>query len=111
MISKGKLIQIGGIENHVHLLLSLSNIDKFSESIRQIKASSTKWIHQEIKTLPHFAWQERYGSFTIGCSQIDIIKDYIAKQREHHQTRSFEQEYILLLKKNQIDFNEKYLFG
>ena len=106
--SGGTLLDIGGIPNHVHLLIELSNLDKFTALIRNTKASSTGWIKQEFPD-DFFAWQDGYGSFTVSKSQIDNVKHYIQNQEIHHKTQSFETEFINFLKVHQIDYDEKFV--
>jgi len=106
----GNLIQIGGIEDHLHLLVNLSPARSVSDCIRDIKANASKWLND----LPEFdirlEWQKGYGAFTVSYSQIEIIRHYIENQLEHHRTRSFEDEFIGLLRRHNIEFEYKYLF-
>ena len=67
-------------------------------------------MHDNFSDLNIFSWQEGYGAFTVSISQIDVVKNYIANQEEHHKKMSFEEEYLVLLKRNNIDFDPKYLF-
>ena len=76
----GKLLEIGGMSDHVHLLIELSLLDKFSHFIRDLKASSSQWIHKNFPNLHDFAWQEGFGSFSVSCSALQGVHKYIQNQ-------------------------------
>ena len=111
---KGHLIQIGGIEDHLHLLVGLPATISISDSVRDIKANSSKWINENASDTKNgkdkFEWQIGYGAFTVSYSHIELVQKYIVGQREHHKTKSFEEEYIELLRKHDIQFERRYLF-
>ena len=107
---KGRLIQIGGIEDHVHLLLHLPANKAVSDSIREIKANSSKWLNEAYEFRYRFEWQKGYGAFTVSHSQIESVRNYINNQREHHRTKTFGEELIELLRRHEIQFDRKYLF-
>ena len=98
----------GGLE-HVHLLLRLSPSRSLSDLMRLVKTNSSRWMRQELD--PQFGWQRGYAAFSVSHSQFTAVHGYIAKQEEHHQRRTFEDELVSLLKKNEIAFEEKYLWG
>jgi len=77
--------------------------------VRDIKSTSYEWVHQTIK-LAVFSWQEGYGAFTVSASQLEVAKQYIANQAEHHRKKTFQEEYRELLVKSGIEFDEKYLW-
>ncbi|OFV91130.1 MAG: transposase [Acidobacteria bacterium RIFCSPLOWO2_02_FULL_61_28] len=104
-------LAIGGTTNHVHLLTALSKKTALSEVIGELKKSSSKWIKTKGPAYAHFAWQEGYGAFSIGLSQVEVLKRYIARQEEHHKTRSFEEELIATLKKYDVAYDERYIWG
>lgn len=108
---KGKLIEIGGMPDHVHMLIELSNLDKFSYFIRDLKSCSSLWIHQTFSQLKDFAWQEGYGSFSVSFSAIDAVKKYILNQELHHANQSFDQEYLKLLQLHNIQYDERFVLG
>jgi len=108
---KGKLIEIGGMPDHVHMLIELSNLDKFSYFIRDLKACSSLWIHQTFPQLKDFAWQEGYGSFSVSFSAVDTVKNYILNQELHHTNQSFDQEYLKLLQVHNIQYDERFVLG
>ncbi|MBI4426894.1 MAG: IS200/IS605 family transposase [Candidatus Magasanikbacteria bacterium] len=105
-----KTIKSGGTSDHIHTLLSLNPDISVSKAVQLIKGNSSKWIHENFLDLNIFSWQEGYGAFTVSKSQVGIIRKYIDNQEEHHKRMSFEEEYLELLKRNNIDFNLKYLF-
>jgi REP element-mobilizing transposase RayT len=105
------LLKAGGVENHVHLLLSIRQDIEICRVLQLLKGGSSKWIHDNFAYLKHFSWQEGYGAFSIGISQIRQTEDYIANQVEHHKKLSFREEYISFLKKHNIKYDDKYVFG
>jgi putative transposase len=104
------LIAAGGIPDHVHLLVSLNKEIAISDYLREIKAESSKWIHKTLADKHEFAWQAGYGAFAVSYSQIDAVKAYIENQHEHHRTRTFQEEFVQMLKKHRIPFEERYLW-
>ena len=106
-----KVLCIGGTDNHIHILLSLDLTTSIAKAIQFIKGGSSKWIHETFPELRLFSWQEGYGAFSIGISNVDETKKYIENQEKHHGKESFRDEYLKFLRKNNIDFNEKYLWG
>ncbi len=106
--SKSALIAANGTPNHVHLLVSQSKNISLSDLLRELKKSSSLWIKTKDKAFKSFQWQAGFGAFSIGQSQIETVKNYIAKQKEHHKTELFEDEYRKFLQKYEIDFDEKY---
>ncbi len=104
-----KTIAVGGIENHVHLLLSLPATIPLSKAVQLLKAGSSKWLNETPGR--HFEWQQGCGAFTVGISQQDQTVAYINSQAEHHKKRSFEEEFVAFLKKHNIDYDPQYVFG
>jgi len=105
-----KLLSIFCNHDHVHILIGLRPSISLSDLVRKIKSSSSKFIHEKYDKNKHFAWQEGYGAFTYSRSQIGRVINYILNQEEHHRKKTFREEYINMLIKSQIDFDEKYLF-
>tara|TARA_R110002049_G_scaffold68135_1_gene176764 strand:+ start:1210 stop:1668 length:459 start_codon:yes stop_codon:yes gene_type:complete len=105
-----KLMIINGVQNHIHILLGTQPNCMLSELVRDIKANSSKWINEKKLVERKFEWQSGFGGFTIGQSQLPQIIDYIKKQEEHHQSKSFKDEYMEFLKAYKIDFNPEYIF-
>ena len=108
---KGKLIEVGGMPDHIHMLIELSFIDKFSHFIRDLKSCSSLWIHQTFSEKKDFAWQEGYGSFSVSFSVLEKVRDYIRNQEEHHTQESFDQEYLKFLKHHRIQYDERFVLG
>lgn len=96
--------------DHTHVLLSLDPKLSLSKIVEIIKANSSKWLNEKRYTPMKFEWQKGYGAFTYSKSQIDQVVKYIFNQPEHHKKQNFKEEYILLLKKFDIDFDTRYLF-
>ncbi len=105
-----KPVEIGGIDDHVHMLLSLPSSQPIAKTMREIKSASSRWMH-ETCNLKNFEWQEGYGAFSIGTAQIAATVVYIAHQREHHQKRDFQAEFIAFLKKHKVDYDPRYVWG
>ncbi len=106
----GHLIQIGGVEDHIHILANLSPKKAVSDSIREIKAQSSKWSNEISLATNRFEWQKGYGAFSVSYSQLEQVQRYIQHQNEHHQSHSFKDEYIKFLKLHNIEFEHRYLF-
>ena len=106
----GHLIEIGGVEDHIHLLANLSPTKSISDTIREIKANASKWKNELPGNTGLFEWQKGYGAFTVSYSQIESVRHYIRNQREHHRIKTFEEEYIAFLKLHNIEFDQRYLF-
>ena len=106
----GHLIEIGGVEDHVHLLVNLPPTKSISDTIREIKANASKWSNELPDTTYRFEWQKGYGAFTVSYSQVDSVRHYIQNQREHHRIKTFEEEYTVFLEKHNIEFDRQYLF-
>ena len=104
-------IQIGGIEDHVHLLLGAPASLAPSKIAQLIKGGSSAWIHETFPNMKGFAWQDGYGVFSVSKSNIPGVVDYIRGQREHHRTRTFQEEYIAFLKRHEIQYDERYVWG
>ena len=106
----GHLIEIGGIEDHLHLLVNFSPARSVSNMIRDIKANAARWANGLTETKNRLEWQKGYSAFTVSHSNIESVRAYILNQREHHRTRTFEEEYTEFLKRHQIEFDARYLF-
>jgi REP element-mobilizing transposase RayT len=106
----GVALVINGVADHVHILGRLRQDRAVSDVLRAIKANSSGWAHREFPALSTFAWQEGFAAFTVSQSQSMRVKAYIANQEEHHRRRSFQNEFIALLKAHGIEFDERYVF-
>ncbi len=96
--------------DHTHIFVGMHPAVSPSKLMEQVKSGSSKWLNEKQYLSTKFAWQEGFGAFTYSKSHIDNVVRYILNQPEHHKKRSFKDEYLLLLKKFGIDYNEKYLF-
>jgi REP element-mobilizing transposase RayT len=101
-----RAITIGGVADHVHVLLSLPSTLTISKALQLLKGNSSKWIHETFPEMAAFNWQGGYGAFSIGVSGVDATTRYIKQQDEHHRTRSFRDEFVIMLRKHKIKFEE-----
>jgi putative transposase len=101
-------LQIGGIEDHAHLLVSTKSKHRLDYFIRDVKADSSEWVHKEFSRL--FEWQKGYGAFSVSPTAVDSVSRYIANQRQHHAGVDFKSEYRELLMKAKVEFEETYLW-
>jgi len=104
----GILLAIGGMPDHVHLLVSLPANLAPATAVQAVKANSSKWMRHE-RGEPDFGWQAGYSAFSVSVSAVPRVSAYIAGQAEHHRTYSFQQELIALLKKHGIAYDERFL--
>ena len=107
---KASLLEAGGIEDHVHLLLRTHTSFAIADTVRLIKANSSRWINDEQKVTGKFEWQKGYGVFSVSQSGRDALTEYIHNQRQHHAKHTFEQEYLRTLELHEVEFNPEYVF-
>ena len=100
---------IGGTHDHVHLLIRLRTTHCLADVLREIKHTSSQWVHETIG-VKGFAWQEGYGAFTVSPSKTTAVSRYIARQEEHHRKRTFQEEYLEFLKESGVEYDERYLW-
>jgi putative transposase len=105
-----KLIAINGMADHVHLLIGLKPDTALSDLVRDVKAKSSKLVNERRLVKGKFRWQEGFGAFSYGHSQLDTIIGYIRNQEKHHAKRTFRHEYAALLRKFDIAFQDRYVF-
>lgn len=103
-------LAVGGWKDHVHIFFELSPDVKISDVLREVKSASSKWINENKLVIGHFAWQEGYGAFSHSRSQRDQVIKYIHSQEEHHRNRTFKEEYLDMLNKADVAFDERYVF-
>ncbi|MFN0109206.1 MAG: IS200/IS605 family transposase [Blastocatellia bacterium] len=109
--NKMKTLSVGGVQDHIHILLSLPTTLSISKAMQLLKGGSSKWIHDTFPEHRLFSWQEGYGAFSIGVSDVDRTVAYIETQATHHQKRDFKAEYLGFLKKHSIEYDERYIWS
>ena len=102
-------LEIGGVADHVHVLLSLPASMAVAKAVQLIKGGSSHWLKDAFPQLATFAWQDGYGAFTVSHSQLDAVRAYICGQGEHHRTRTFAEEYRAFLERHEVAFDERFL--
>jgi putative transposase len=107
---KSPSLTIDGTTDHLHILFSLSRVMNIADLVQEVKTESSKWIKTKGREFRNFHWQSGYGAFSIGQSQIPIVKRYIARQKLHHQRVTFQDEYRKFLKSYGIDYDERYVW-
>lgn len=100
---------IGGVADHVHLAVGLRATHYLPDVMRELKSESSRWIHRELG-LPGFSWQEGYGAFTFSAASLEQVRHYIHHQKEHHQTKGFQQEYVEMLQRGMVEYDERFLW-
>ena len=107
--NKMKALAIGGVADHVHMMISLPGTLSVSKALQLLKGNSSKWIHETFPKLHSFEWQEGYGAFSIGIAAVDATVRYISDQAEHHRKRSFREELVVMLRRHSLDYDERML--
>ena len=103
-------LRVGGVSDHVHLLLGLGRGISQAEVIKELKRGSNLWIRERFPQIVKFSWQAGYGAFSVSTSNLDSVRQYIEKQEEHHQRYSFQDEFRSLLTKHGLSFDERYVW-
>lgn len=103
-------IQVGGHKDHVHILFLLSKKIALMDLIEKVKSNSSKWIKTKGIEFENFYWQNGYGAFSVNPTEIEIVKNYIINQEEHHQKKIFQEEFLAFLKKYNVEYDEKYVW-
>jgi REP element-mobilizing transposase RayT len=103
-------LRVGGVADHVHILSTLPRTLSQAEMIERIKKTSSKWIKSIDARFRGFFWQRGYGVFSVSPSQVDTVLQYIENQKEHHRTRTFQEEYRELLRKHGVEFDERHVW-
>ena len=105
-----KMIAIFCMPDHLHMFVGMMPDMSVSDLVRDVKANASKFINTQQWVLGKFSWQEGFGAFSYAQSQQDVVVNYILKQKEHHKTKTFKEEYLDILKKFEVDYDERYLF-
>ena len=103
-------IRVGGVEDHVHLLVRLGKVIDISTLIRELKRESSKWLKTQSASMRDFHWQNGYGAFSVSPTHVEPVKEYIKNQESHHQRVSFEDELRHLCKRNGVAIDERYVW-
>ncbi len=101
---------INGVEDHIHILFSMKPTHSVSDTMREIKSNSSKWLNESGLVKSRFSWQKGYGAFSVSKSGVNRVYAYIQNQEAHHAKQTFRSEYIELLQKYEVEFDEKYIF-
>lgn len=107
---KNVLLAAGGVEDHLHLLVGIHQTQSIADLVRDVKSNSSVWIRETQSNLTGFAWQTKYGAFSVSQSSMDNVVEYIANQKDHHKHVSYQDEFRTFLKKHGIDLDERYAF-
>jgi REP-associated tyrosine transposase len=107
---RGTVLEIGGTADHIHMLVRWRTDESIATLMRNVKSHSSKWIHQTRATMKEFAWQRGYGVFTVSRSQRDKAAEYIRRQEEHHQSKTFKEEFVEFLEAHDIEYDARYLW-
>jgi REP element-mobilizing transposase RayT len=104
-------LQVGGVDDHIHGLITAPPTIAPCQIAQFLKGDSSKWIHEEFADLRRFSWQDGYGAFGVSKSNIPEVIKYIQNQREHHRKKTFQEEYLEFLRQNNVEYDERYLWG
>jgi len=104
------VIAMNAWHDHVHTLFALSKNHSLAQVVMEVKRATSKWIKTQGTGFAKFHWQSGYGAFSIGQSGVEEVKAYIANQAEHHRVKSFEEEFRSILKRYEIEFDERYVW-
>ncbi|MDQ3472613.1 MAG: IS200/IS605 family transposase [Acidobacteriota bacterium] len=107
---KSPSLAIDGTADHLHILFSLSRTRALADVVEQVKTGSSKWIKTKGREFRNFHWQKGYGGFSIGQSGVQLLKQYIAGQKEHHKKTSFQNEFRQFLRSYEIEYDERYVW-
>ncbi len=105
-----KLLAINGMPDHIHILIGYRPSQSLPELLQDIKGDSSKWINSKGFIKDKFEWQSGYGAFSYSKSQLKDVINYIENQEKHHRKKTFHEEYVEMLQKFEVDYNQKYLF-
>ena len=101
---------INSVEDHVHILFELGRTVAVSRAVEEVKKASSKWLKTQGAEFAGFAWQAGYGAFAVSESNVAVVREYIANQREHHRNKPFQEEYRAFLERHRVAFDERYVW-
>ena len=104
-----KVLAIGGVSDHIHILIGMRPTQAVSDLLKEVKGSSSKWINERRFLTQHFEWQEGFGAFSYAKSDLPKVISYIQHQEEHHRRKSFKEEYEEMLKEFHVDYDQRYI--
>ena len=107
---KCQTLKVGGFSDHVHIFCKLHRIILIADLIKEIKRESSKWIKTKGGILTKFSWQNGYGVFSVGKSEVERLINYISNQEEHHRRKGFQEEFRMFLKEYSIEYDERYVW-
>ncbi len=107
----GVSLTIGGMPDHLHMLVGWRTDETLADLMRMVKSRSSAWLHETIPSMKSFAWQEGYAAFSVSHSQAEAVLAYIERQEEHHRVRTFEEEFREFLKRHAIEYDARYVLG
>ncbi len=107
---EGSCVEINGMPDHVHLLAILPPKIAVSDALREIKANSSKWVHETKPDLAKFGWQDGYAAFTVSRSAVEPVREYIRDQKLHHRERDYKAELLGLLARHEVEYDERYIW-
>ena len=105
-----QVIKVGGYTDHIHILCLLSKKITLVKLLEELKSHSSRWIKTKGGVYTNFYWQDGYGAFSVNPSEVEVVKHYIANQKEHHSKKTFQDEYKAFLKKYDVEFDERYVW-
>ena len=109
--NQSRLLDAGGTDDHVHLLISQSKNIALSNLLKDVKGDSSSWIKSQGREFRNFHWQDGYGAFSFGRRDLPVLQRYVANQKEHHGKWTFKEELIYMLEDHGIEYDERYLWN
>lgn len=103
-------LKVGGYKDHIHILCMLSKKITLVKLMEELKSHSSKWIKAKGTAYSQFYWQDGYGAFSVNPSEVDVVVEYISRQKEHHSKKTFQEEYRAFLKKYKVEYDERYVW-
>lgn len=107
---KGQLLSANGAADHLHLAVVLRPVTAVADFVGTVKSNSSRWIHDTFGDLRDFAWQDGYGAFTVSKSVLPDVIAYIENQAEHHRKMTFQEEFLALLKRHDVEYDDRYIW-